>query len=66
MTKTEHFCDRCRNRIERGRSLIRVETGPLRDRLPMFDLCERCQQALSGWLDDDSGDVEVDGREKSA
>lgn len=51
--RVEVFCDRCDNRIAEARSLIRVETGPLRDRLPVFDLCQRCQAALVGWLADE-------------
>ncbi len=65
MTRAEVFCDRCKVRIEAKRGLVRVETGPLRDRLPMFDLCETCQAALLGWLDD-SEQRPIDGREKIA
>ena len=53
MMRTEVICDRCGNRIEAARSLIRLESGPLRDRLPTFDLCGRCQAALIGWLADE-------------
>jgi hypothetical protein len=40
------YYDRCKVRIERGRSLLRVESGPLRDRRESIDLCEACARAL--------------------
>jgi hypothetical protein len=43
-------CDRCGERIEAGRTVLRVETGPARDRLPVVDLCPECSDRFVGWL----------------
>jgi hypothetical protein len=50
VTTTTFTCDRCGQRIEAGRTLIRVETGPARDRIPEVDLCPGCLDALVAWL----------------
>lgn len=66
MTKTEVFCDKCGVKIEADRSLIRLETGPLRLARPEIDLCLGCARALMAWVDEDrdeTGDGEVDGED---
>jgi len=63
MTKTEVFCDKCGDRIEADRSLICLETGPLRGARPEFDLCPGCARAFVAWVDEDRdeiGEGEVD------
>jgi hypothetical protein len=40
----------CGQRIEEGRVVLRVETGPARDRLPMVDLCPACFERFAAWL----------------
>lgn len=65
MTRTEHFCDRCKVRIEADRTKLAIECGPLRGERPGFDLCLGCARALVGWLDE-SEQRELDGREKTA
>jgi hypothetical protein len=43
-------CDRCAATIESDRTLLRVETGPLRTRREAIDLCAECVKALVAWL----------------
>jgi hypothetical protein len=43
-------CDRCRERINTDRTLLRVETGPARDRFPEVDLCPGCFERFVAWL----------------
>lgn len=50
MTTTVVHCDRCGERIEAGRTLATLETGPLRDRWPTLDLCGTCAEALGEWI----------------
>lgn len=50
MVETRVFCDRCRAPILEGRSVLRVEAGPLRARLEVLDLCGDCAELLQGWL----------------
>ena len=50
MTSLIVHCDRCGERIESGRTLAIVETGPLRARWPTLDLCTTCADALTAWL----------------
>jgi hypothetical protein len=50
VTEMCHDCDRCGVPIERGRTLLRVECGPLRGRQDTIDLCSACTDALVSWL----------------
>lgn len=59
MTTTIITCDRCGREIVSGRSLLRVESGPLRDRRSKLDLCPACVELLLAWLG--SGVVGGDG-----
>jgi hypothetical protein len=43
-------CDRCRCVIAEDRSLLRVESGPLRQQREQVDLCTTCASALTTWL----------------
>jgi hypothetical protein len=43
-------CDHCGERIEADRTVLRVETGPARDRLPTVDLCPGCLERFTAWL----------------
>jgi hypothetical protein len=43
-------CDHCGAPIETGRTVLRVETGPARDRLPTVDLCSGCWEEFATWL----------------
>jgi hypothetical protein len=49
MTTTTVHCDRCLERIESGRLVVRLETGPSRHERPI-DLCDRCTRAFLDWL----------------
>jgi hypothetical protein len=40
-------CDRCGEPIDSGRTLLWVETGPLRSRRDTIDLCLTCVDALA-------------------
>lgn len=48
-TLTVH-CDRCGATVLADRTLIRVETGPLRVQLEHIDLCGDCAPLLACWL----------------
>jgi len=43
-------CDHCGECVETGRTVLRVETGPARDRLPEVDLCRGCFELFVAWL----------------
>jgi hypothetical protein len=42
MTTLTVHCDRCGERVLTDRTLLRVESGPLRSRRPEVDLCPQC------------------------
>ncbi len=43
-------CDRCGTLIEAGRTVLRAECGPHRDRFPTFDICVSCCEDLIAWF----------------
>jgi hypothetical protein len=49
-TETTIRCDRCSEVIDRDRTAIKIDSGPTRHRLPEFDLCLECFDALLSWL----------------
>jgi hypothetical protein len=62
MTTTTVTCDRCGQRIEQGRVVLRVETGKARDRLPTIDLCSGCWERFLAWLQHGVEEPTVAGR----
>jgi hypothetical protein len=50
MIEQRIFCDRCHRLIDAGRTLLHVETGPLRERRPTCDLCPACLEEWVRWL----------------
>ena len=50
MTRVEHFCDRCHERIPADRSTMEVQCGPLRRSYFQIDLCPGCVDRLVEWL----------------
>jgi hypothetical protein len=49
-SETTVRCDRCDEVITADRTVLRVESGPLRGRREQVDLCDECAQALVAWL----------------
>lgn len=51
MTETRHYCDRCRDPILDGRTVLTVECGPLRQAgTDVIDLCPGCAGRLTNFL----------------
>jgi hypothetical protein len=46
MTEIRISCDRCGQVVLQGRTLLRVESGPLRGRYSEVDLCPDCVRWL--------------------
>jgi hypothetical protein len=44
------ICDRCGEIVISGRTLLKVECGPLRAHADTLDICEYCASSLSSWL----------------
>jgi hypothetical protein len=59
MSTTTVHCDRCLERIETGRLVVRLETGPARHEDPI-DLCDRCTRAFLDWLKPGAGGADHD------
>jgi hypothetical protein len=49
VTTTTVHCDRCLERIESSRLVVRLETGPSRHE-GLLDLCDRRTRAFLDWL----------------
>ena len=43
-------CDRCKNIVLEGRTLLRAECGPMLTKRPTLDLCEGCRVLLENWI----------------
>lgn len=48
-------CDRCKARVDAGRTLLRVETGALRHAFESIDLCAGCLAEFRAFLSAQSG-----------
>ncbi len=44
------YCDRCNAVIHEGRTLLRVEAGPMRRYRETLDVCRLSAEQLLGWL----------------
>jgi hypothetical protein len=51
MTVSTISCDRCGVEISADRTLLTVETGPLRSKRPTVDFCRDCAVAFFSWID---------------
>ena len=51
MIETKHICDRCGNVVLSDRTLLKVESGPVRAKgVHEVDLCESCAGLFADWL----------------
>jgi hypothetical protein len=63
MTTTLVHCDRCLERIESGRFVVRLETGPSRHE-GSIDLCDRCMRAFLDWLKAGAGEATLPSEQR--
>lgn len=58
-TELRVCCDRCHAVVLEQRTLLKVESGPIRVRHQSIDLCLDCQSAFAGFLKEFSDEATV-------
>jgi hypothetical protein len=49
MTRTQHFCDHCKEKILEERTLLTVVSGPLLPTRKEYEFCAGCVSLIEEW-----------------